>query len=115
MIQKIQLIQKETQQMNGELATSFGLAIVSNDSESQSRNDANNDIVHVNANVRPTELIPVHTLVTDMGGQTAVTTTASTDIVNKQLTPTMSSNCSYQVNHILKQSNTQNASRQTAI
>ena len=126
MIQKIQLLQKETQEMNGELVTGFGLGLMSNDhslndplpnNDNNANNDSNNSRGGAGAPViRPTELIPVHTLVTNVGsGQTAITTAASADIVNKQLTQD-SSTCSYQMNHVSEHhQHSNNTSRQTAI
>ena len=122
MIQKIQLLQKETQEMNGELVTGFGLGLLSNDhspiaSLPNNDNNANNDSNPRAPVIRPTELIPVHTLVTNVGsGQTAITTTASADIANvhKQLTQE-SSTCSYQMNHVSEMGHPNNTSRQTAI
>ena len=141
MIQKIQLLQKETQEMNGELVTGFGLGLMSSNDHSpigsslpnNEINNANNDSNNSRPAggggsvpvIRPTELIPVHTLVTNVGGsgQTAITTTAaSADITNihKQLTQESSTSCSYQMNHVSEHSGSQlihsnNTSRQTAI
>ena len=140
MIQKIQLLQKETQEMNGELVTGFGLGLMSSNDHSpigsslpnNEINNANNDSNNSRPAggggsapvIRPTELIPVHTLVTNVGGsgQTATTTAASADITNihKQLTQESSTSCSYQMNHVSEHSGSQlihsnNTSRQTAI
>ena len=133
MIQKIQLLQKETQEMNGELVTGFGLGLMSSNDHSpigsslpnNEINNANNDSNNSRPAggggsvpvIRPTELIPVHTLVTNVGGSGQITTTAaSADITNihKQLTQE-SSTCSYQMNHVSEMHHPNNTSRQTAI
>ena len=96
MIQKIQNLQKEAQQMNGELAgemgTSFGLEPTLSNSETppNENNAAAASIIakkpsHMHQQQpRPTELIPVHTLVTNVGGgqATVVTKMSSNDAVS---------------------------------
>ena len=100
MIQKIQNLQKEAQQMNGELAgemgTSFGLEPTLSNSETppNENNAATASIIAKNPSKlphmhqqqpRPTELIPVHTLVTNVGGgqATVVTKMSSNDAVSQ--------------------------------
>ena len=100
MIQKIQNLQKEAQQMNGELAgemgTSFGLEPTLSNSETppNENNAAAASIIAKNPSklphmhqqqTRPTELIPVHTLVTNVGGgqATVVTKMSSNDAVSQ--------------------------------
>jgi hypothetical protein len=116
MIKKIRFIQRESQQMNGDLADALGLGGVTCSPNSSSCSPINSPppkqqqqdqlvnngpvIQPVDKPVRPTELVPVNTLVTNFGGHTtsSVVTgsvlceTTTTDChhhnVNNQLTTT---------------------------
>jgi len=74
MVQKIRLMQKERQQMNGDLAAALGLGPISNSSSPKNESaapvtGASTATQQQNGQrfVRPTQLVPVNTVVTNTG------------------------------------------------